>query len=236
MTYQPPEGLSYARLVEKRDARLGEDRSDLGLRIHRALSWLRRAEGERDDSDAAFIFYWIAFNAAYAADVDAEPQAPQPPAGRRDPERRKFDEYFRKLIDLDRNRLIYDALWERFSGSIRVLMENQYVFQPFWDYHNRAPGHDAHWETQFDSSRSRIRGALARRDTRLVLNTLFARLYVLRNQLVHGGATWNSSVNRHQVSDGARIMAFLVPVFIDLMMEHPEIDWGPPYYPVVSPR
>ena len=45
---------------------------------------------------------------------------------------------------------------------------------------------------------------------------LFDRLYVLRNQLVHGGATWNSSVNRGQVKAGAEILAFLVPVFVDV--------------------
>ena len=40
----------------------------LQLRIHRALSWIGRAEREADDDDAAFIFYWIAFNAVYAED------------------------------------------------------------------------------------------------------------------------------------------------------------------------
>ena len=28
-------------------------------------------------------------------------------------------------------------------------------------------------------------------------------------------------------------MAFLVPLFIDLMLEHPYSDWGSPYYPPV---
>ena len=35
---------------------------DLNLRIHRALSWLKRAEMAEDD-DGRFIFLWIAFNA-----------------------------------------------------------------------------------------------------------------------------------------------------------------------------
>ena len=34
---------------------------------------------------------------------------------------------------------------------------------------------------------------------------VFDRLYVLRNQLVHGGSTWNSGINRTQVRDGAAI-------------------------------
>ena len=56
---------------------------------------------------------------------------------------------------------------------------------------------------------------------------------MLRNQLVHGGATWNSAVNRDQVRDGAAILGFLVPVFVDVMMDNPHEDWGRPFYPVV---
>ena len=63
---------------------------------------------------------------------------------------------------------------------------------------------------------------------------LFDRLYVRRNQIIHGGATWNGSINRDQVRDGARIVEFLVPVFIDVMMDNRGHNWGPPYYPIVS--
>ena len=63
-----------------------------------------------------------------------------------------------------------------------------------------------------------------------ILEELFDRLYVLRNQLIHGGATWQGSVNRSQVQDGAAIMAFLVPHFINLMLDNPAAAWGiPPY-------
>src|SRR5690625_4429215 len=40
----------------------------LSLRVHRALSWLDRAERCRDE-DGTFIFLWIAFNAAYANEM-----------------------------------------------------------------------------------------------------------------------------------------------------------------------
>ena len=40
-------------------------------------------------------------------------------------------------------------------------------------------------------------------------------------------------MNRRQVQDGARIMAFLSPLFVDLMMDNPDLEWGRPYYPVV---
>ena len=41
----------------------------IGLRIHRCLSWLDRAERAGTDYDAAFIFLWISFNAAYAEEI-----------------------------------------------------------------------------------------------------------------------------------------------------------------------
>ena len=224
----PPFGLTYQELETKR-AHLfrPDDTSDLGLRLRRAISWLERAEQEKADPDAAFIFYWIAFNAAYAADLDAAAQSTEPAT-----ERRRFNDYFSRIIALDESRLIYNAVWDRFSGPIRLLLDNRFVFQPFWNYHNRLPGYEQ-WEMMFENSLSRAHEALARQDTGMILDTLFDRLYVLRNQLIHGGATWNSSRNRDQVRDGARIMAFLTPIFINLMLENPEIDWGPPYYSVI---
>ena len=76
--------------------------------------------------------------------------------------------------------------------------------------------------------------ALGQTVTNRALVVVFDRLYVLRNQLVHGGATWNSSVNRHQVRDGADIMGRLVPAVIHIMMEDYNKLWGDPCYPVVE--
>ncbi len=79
-----------------------------------------------------------------------------------------------------------------------------------------------------------INRALATQETSLILTLIFDRLYVLRNQILHGGATWNSSVNRAQVRDGAAIMGFLIPLFVKVMMDHPNQPWGANYYPVMD--
>jgi hypothetical protein len=60
------------------------------------------------------------------------------------------------------------------------------------------------------------------------------RIYTLRNQFMHGGATWNSSVNRDQIRDCTHFMLKLVPVVIEIMMDHPKTLWGYPCYPVVD--
>ena len=223
-----PDLLAFQELREKFPQVFGERFSgNLPLRVHRAISWGMRAEREMNakDYDAAFIFYWISFNAAYAEDTAESSETV---------ERHRREGYFNKILRLDADRSIYNAIWDRFSNSIRVLLNNKYVFQPFWNHHNGVPGH-ANWEAIFDSRWQSVQRALVGQDTAAVLNNLFDRLYVLRNQLLHGGATWNSSVNRRQVEDGARIMEFLTPVFIKLMMDHPDISWGAAYYPVVEP-
>ena len=218
------ETLDYELLKIKRN-RLKEKFPDsFDLRIHRAISWIGRAEQESKDPDSAFIHYWIAFNAAYARD-DQDNWANE--------ERSRFADYFEQIIRLDKQRHIYDAIWERFPGSIRLLFDNQYVFQPFWKFHNNVPGND-NWAERFGQSKRKVANSLKTQDTQAILSVLFDRLYVLRNQLIHGGATWNSGTNRSQVRDGAKIVAFLVPIFVDVMMDHPGENWGPPYYPRVS--
>ena len=63
---------------------------------------------------------------------------------------------------------------------------------------------------------------------------MFVRLYALRNQLIHGGVTWNSSVNRAQVRDGRALLARVLPVMLGVMMDCPERFEGKPFYPVVK--
>lgn len=195
----------------------------LALRVHRALSWLGRAEAEHDDEDIRFILLWVGFNSAYASDVSAELAS----------ERGVFRSFFETLVFLDRDRRIYNAVWQRFSQEIRLLLSNKYVFQPFWNHHNGVSGYDD-WADKLASSQRAIAAAMAQQDTARILSVLFDRLYVLRNQLVHGGATWNSKVNRDQVRDGAAVLGFLLPIFIDIMMDNAGHNWGLPFYPVVE--
>lgn len=201
----------------------------LTLRVHRALSWLRRAAREEEDLDVRFILLWIGFNAAYAGDLERAFEEVES----RTNERQRFDDFFVTLVGMDSENRIYDVIWERFSQEIRLLLDNRFVFAPFWKYHSGQFG-GAGWEVRFDAARRAANEALASRNTPLVLSILFDRLYVLRNQLVHGGATWNSSANRNQVHDGAALLECLLPVFVDLMMDQPDHEWMMPSYPVVA--
>ena len=136
-------------------------------------------------------------------------------------------------VYLDSADRIYGLVWSRFSNEVRLLLGNRYVFAPFWSHQNGVPG-NADWQDRLARSQRAIGRAIAAHDTPTILSILFDRLYVLRNQLIHGGATWCSRVNRDQVRDGSAILVNLVPIFIDIMMDNPDHPWGMPFYPVVE--
>ncbi len=215
-----------------------QEHPDLALRTNRALSWLERAAEEyrlgdasksdaddsKSDADAAFIFLWIAFNAAYAGEIKT---------GSTKSERRRFGNYFNKLLSLDEDKAIYDAIWSKFSGPVRLLLDNKYLFGSYWKSVAGKSGAE-NWEKGFSGSKKSAYSALGSNDANVVLEVLFRRLYVLRNQLLHGGAKWNSSLNRQAVRDGANILSHLIPIFIDLMLRDPgDTDWGKLEYPPI---
>ncbi|MGM0632990.1 MAG: hypothetical protein ACQETO_07425 [Pseudomonadota bacterium] len=212
--------LTYEALKERQRRERDQHPEGLALRVHRALSWLRRAE-QCEDADGRFIFLWIAFNAAYSDECGEY----RPREGQR------FRFFLERLVDLDGDGALEAVLWNQFSGAIRVLLDNRYVFQPFWDHLNGLPESED-WEQRFSRAKAASSKALASRDVGALLSIVFNRLYTLRNQLIHGGATWGSSVNRNQLRDGNRILSELVPLVIEIMMDHHREHWGDACYPV----
>ena len=86
--------MSYQQLKDRQRAERHAWPENLGLRVHRALSWLHRAEQLQgnDDVDGQFILLWIAFNAAYATDIDEK---------YRESEQQTFRAFVEKLDTLD---------------------------------------------------------------------------------------------------------------------------------------
>lgn len=112
-----------------------------------------------------------------------------------------------------------------------MLLDNQYVFQSFWS-HQSGKIDEAAWKARFASGKKAAQQALASGNTPALLGVLFNRLYTLRNQLIHGGATWNGSVNREPLRDCTNLLGKLVPLIIELMMDSADTLWGDACYPV----
>lgn len=68
-----------------------------------------------------------------------------------------------------------------------------------------------------------------------MLSVIFNLLYTLRNQIIHGGATYGSKANRSQLKDTRNILEMIVPTIVEIMLEHPDKfnGWGKPFYPYV---
>lgn len=192
------------------------------IRIHRSISWLKCAEEQNENPDLKFISLWIAFNACYA-DGDFSNHSLT--------ERKRFKEFISKLIEHDKDRLIFNLLWDKFSGSVRLLIENKYTYNLFWDAKRNK---SIRWEPDFNRSKSDCWNYLAHQEVDKLLEIVLDRLYTVRNQLLHGGATYKSKVNRAQVLDASQILEFLLPIIIDIMIKNIDDNWGEINYPVIK--
>ena len=219
-------------------------------RIRRARSWLERSEKSASDLKKAkseeekaglhceqFIFLWIAFNAAYGFELIGSRDID----GRKSGERKKFRNFLKRILALDKEGSIRKILLETYWGRIRILLQNQYVFDPFWGW-VRGSG-DENWHGWFLRLNRQVHRAREKHNVHRVLEEVFDRLYTLRNQIFHGGATfatgWGQGQGRDQVRDGSRIMASLVPVIVGIMeadiKNNPDSEtWGKVAYPRIN--
>ncbi|MGC6248228.1 hypothetical protein ACNO7P_07275 [Bisgaard Taxon 45] len=193
---------------------------DFRLRIHRSLSWLKKSEQDKD-LDSRFISLWIAFNAAYAKELgDIRDKA-------------TFNEFLLRICAFDNEKQIYNLVWKTFSQSIRLLLDNKFVFQPFWKFHNGQITKEI-WLSQFNAQHQIALTAIRNKNTRKLLIIVFEHLYILRNQIIHGGATYNSIANRTQLKEACEILFTLIPLIISIMMDNPNTAWGKPFYPYIK--
>lgn len=207
-------------LKKKLKALIGRlDESDV-IRLHRAISWVKCAEDQQNNTDLKFITLWIAFNACYANNDAIEYTLS---------EKKRFKDFIERLVKSDKEERFFKLLWFKFSGPVRLLIDNKYAYKQFWEAQR---GERIDWERLFKQSKIDSRNYLAHQQVAELLSLVLDRLYTVRNQLIHGGATYKSKVNRSQVKDAGEILEFLLPIIIDLMLTNIDENWGVINYPV----
>lgn len=192
------------------------------IRRWRAISWIQRAEQEEDDHDAAFLFYWIAFNSLYA--IESEERLG---------ERQRFKDFLSEIVSLDREDMLRTAMVGLFDPHGLALLNTPYTYKPFWDNLPEPTSH-SYWHNRLCSERQRAKSALYSSKTASLMRILFDRVYVLRNQLVHGGATYGSKLNREVIEAGHVFLSQIVPRLTAVLLRYPEVQLGPVIYPVVN--
>ena len=210
----------------KRQELVDADRDEpLRVRIHRCYTALKRAELVEQEGDvgvdAALVLRWIALNALYGTWDDQ--------AGMPVKDRVALDTFTSEICRVDADRRIHAALL-KVTQDAKALLENSFVIERFW----RNP----EWD-QVRPQRGRATGfrddVIGGRTAR-ALHALLIAVYFLRCQIVHGGATLGSSLNRPTVEPAARILNLLSGQLLAAVTEHGlEMQWGAICYPPVRP-
>ncbi len=194
-------------------------------RMIRALSWIERAEKESNDPNAAFMFLWVAFNAAYGRNIidDAEPPR----------EKEQQEAYFEKIARHDDNMLIAKA-FSQISTEIDGIFSLKVLVKSFW-YKNAKNSDSSSWSNKNKWDEKGFNKAIDDGKIIEALALVFERLRMLRNQLFHGGTTFREAgIARPQIPNGCAIVRILIPLFIYIMLNNPSEYQDIVPYPVVS--
>lgn len=192
------------------------------LRLHRGISWFKKAMLLDDDLDLKFISLWISFNAIYAREGTAlQPQ-------------QSMKQFLTALSQLDHEHKVEYVFEHKAKQTLHLILDNPYIYQGFWDYHNHKIS-QVSLKTEFEAEQRVVHQALQGRKTAEILSFLFARLNTLRNQILQGGVSYNSVVNRRYIADGCSILSILIPIFMYILLENAEqLDTEKPFYPVMQ--
>jgi len=191
------------------------------IRVWRALSWLDRAERhDPADIEGRFISAWIGFNALY---------------GQLDPERRAYGDreawstLLAQVWRIDSHGQIQRAMTKRRMAIFRII-DDKYLYHRFW-----AEG-DAAMPT-FHEERRHAMAWFDGPKMQKVLRLLFDRLYVMRNQLLHGASTKGSKLNRRPLREAGNLLIELLAVMLGVVIDHGAgEDWGQLCYPPEGPK
>ena len=202
--------------------------SDQGFRdrLQRADSWIQAAAGLTPEQfHESFIFLYIAFNCLYG--------------------RRKYEGEETQIVeDLDAFISKILAMHEqdaRQGGTTlknalaacrqdgMVLIRDRFLVNQYW----RGTQPPAALQVKLNQEALGALEALADGDYREFLTLVFRRISVLRNQVMHGCATYGArSYGRASLSKALRVLRVLVPAFYELSRRYGhEQTWDPIPYP-----
>lgn len=210
------------------DHRLREDNQ---RRVARMNVWIESATTSPADDDYAhirFVFYWIAYEAAYKVESDGFVDGEQ-----RTKEWAQREQFHRSMAGHD-GEMIQGVL-RRHRDRIARLLELRQADSKFW-YQGNQNGQmtEQEWEIQFNRRVTSALRKLNNGETETTLNNLFRNLAVVRNQIVHGGSAGTRSRGRTQVLLGAELLSALIPRFRDVVQSNLDEDWGNPPFPRVG--
>jgi len=205
-----------------------ETHDAIRLRMHRAFSWMRKAQEFEipENADARLIFSWIGLNTLYAkwdSNIDD-----------REPEWKVREEFLRWIVKKDVRGRIQGVILEKRKHCDRLLSE-EHLINSYW-------GNPTEQEARKARTKPRKIGKHYH-DAEDVINVLIPLtkcVTMLRSQLVHGMSTYGSSANRDVVEAGAKVVFDLVLTLLQVIAEdglwEDDSAWQPVPYPPMKPH
>ena len=202
--------MSYSDLKKYFDSKNSTMSFDFRVRIHRALSWGQAAEKE-ERLDEKLIKYWISFNALYGSGFT---------------EFSEVEKFLGIVISVDKDNILKNALIEK-TNTIKNFFSIPELYDAYWkdematrvDREKVASKYSEKNKDKFIEFIKTGVGADA------VLFDLFDLIYLLRNQIFHGSASYDSVDNNSIKENCIEILGIFIPLIIEIMINNPNNNW-----------
>jgi hypothetical protein len=202
-----------------------EERGELRIRIHRACKALQVAESldavesNEDAPDAGLVFRWVALNALYGSWDEGK--------GMPTSDRTAVDRFTSDLCRIDAEGRMQATL-QAIAEPAKELLASPFLHTHFWK--------DPEWEHVRPKRRNaaKFRDELRENRPSAGLYSVLMAIYFLRCQIIHGGATIGSRMNRVTVEPAAEILCVIAGQAVAIVIDHwSEMNFGPLCYPPV---
>lgn len=218
--------------------------TNLEIRLERARSWISIADTFSQDNDALkrstsdagilfqhdhekFIFYWIAFNCLYG-----RRQYDGPPTAQMDDIRKFLKKVvLMKEYDQTEGTCILDAAVKKCRRDGRKLIVDRFLDDQYWRGQKKISAIIEEGERDL----RRVEWELdTKKSCTPFLELCFSRLKVLRNQILHGCATYGpKSMGHKSLTFGMRFLEVMIPALFHLTERYGSYinSWESPPYP-----
>lgn len=189
------------------------------VRFHRACSWLRAADSldESAEADLQFVSLWISLNSLYGRWDEArrEPK----------PDKESSREFRKRVLELDQDCHVEGVLL-RHKPLVLKILESEFLSEYFWEEPSDARARQSR-KTRYEAPTWYVENNWA-----MILDRLIERVYLLRCQLMHGGATFGGKLNRDSIRWCSTALRHLLPAFLMVIIDRgADEDWGVMCYP-----
>ena len=191
-------------------------------RLRRAKAWMKRAKQADvskkksstdavDDSAVCFVFWWIAFEAAFKRGTA-----------------QGNGDLFKFINDIGQGgakKAELEKILKKHKADADKLVSLRYIHAGFWVNHRGHGGYRnaKDWEKKFNDEVKKYKDS----NTNILkkLGILFSRLRVARNQIFHGANSRHDSWGIMQTKIGAKLLRDFVPFFIKEIEDNFEHNW-----------